>query len=160
LFRSALALGAPAAALAAEYTSLDSQASSITFGYSQMNVKMNGSFGELKATELNFDPARPEEAKVVIEVALASIDAGYDEANTELEKDEWLALAAHPLARFESSKVEDLGNGTYQVTSGLSVKGNTRELTVIFTVKAAGDARVFDGFFAFQRAVLGIGEGQ
>lgn len=160
VFAAALALGAPAAALAAEYTLLDSQASSITFGYSQMNVKMNGSFGELKATELNFDPARPEEAKVVIEVALASIDAGYDEANTELEKDEWLALAAHPLARFESSKVEDLGNGTYQVTGDLSIKGNTREITAPFTFKEEGDAGVFDGSFTFQRADFGIGEGQ
>src|SRR5690554_7972450 len=97
VFAAALALGAPAAALAAEYTSLDSQASSITFGYSQMNVKMNGSFGEPKATELNLDPARPEEVKVVIQVALASIDADYDDDHTELDKDQCVGVAGHPL---------------------------------------------------------------
>lgn len=56
LFRSlalatALGLGAVGAAAAAPYTALDAKASSITFGYSQMNVKMDGRFGELKARE-------------------------------------------------------------------------------------------------------------
>src|SRR3546814_18563679 len=74
-----------------------------------MNVSMDGHFGEMKATEFSFDPAKPEAAKVAIEISLASIDAGYAEANAELEKNEWLNLAAHPLASFKSGKVEALG---------------------------------------------------
>lgn len=157
---AALGLSAPATVLAAEYSSLDTAASSLTFGYSQMNVKMDGKFGELKATELSFDPVKPEEAKVTIEVALASIDAGYAEANTELEKEEWLALSAHPLATFTSNKVEDLGGGKYQVTGDLAIKGNTKQITAPFTFTQEGDAGVFDGSFTFQRADFGVGEGQ
>jgi len=157
---AALSFGLVGNAAAAEYTTLDSEASSITFGYSQMNVKMDGSFGQLKATELSFDPAQPEAAKVAIEVTLASIDAGYAEANAELEKDEWLALAAHPLATFTSSKVEDLGGGQYQVTGSLAIKGNTKEVTAPFTFKEEGGAGVFDGSFTFQRADFSVGEGQ
>src|SRR5690606_12372042 len=88
-----LGFAAHGTAGAAQYTSLDAEASQITFGYSQMNVTMDGRFGEMKATELSFDPASPQDAKVVIEVALASVDAGYAEANTELSKDEWLAMS-------------------------------------------------------------------
>src|SRR5690606_28302946 len=98
-----------------------------------------GSFGEIKATEFSFDPAHPETAKVVIEISLASIDAGYEEANAELEKNEWLNLETHPLARFQSSKVEALGENRYQVTGDLSIKGNTQEVTVPFSFKEDGD---------------------
>jgi len=155
-----LSFGALGSAAAVEYTSLDAEASSISFGYSQMNVKMDGSFGEMKATEFSFDPANPEAAKVVVEVVLASIDAGYEEANTELEKEEWLALSAHPLATFTSSKVEALDDNRYQVTGDLSIKGNTREVTVPFTFKEDGDAGVFEGSFTFQRADFSVGEGE
>lgn len=157
---AALSFGALGSASGVEYTSLDSGASSLSFGYSQMNVKMDGSFSEMKATELSFDPANPEAAKVAIEVTLASIDAGYDEANTELEKDEWLALSKHPLATFTSSKVEALGDGSYQVTGDLSIKGNTREVTAPFSFKEEDGAGVFEGDFTFQRADFGVGEGE
>lgn len=157
---AALSFGALGSAAAAQYTSLDAEASRITFGYSQMNVGMDGSFSELKATELSFDPAKPEEAKVTIEVTLSSIDAGYAEANSELEKEEWLALAQHPLATFTSSKVEALGDNQFQVTGDLSIKGNSQEVTAPFSFKEDGDAGIFEGSFTFQRADFGVGEGQ
>src|SRR5690606_16752179 len=124
------ALGLSGAAQAATYTALEPESSSLAFGYSQMNVKMDGSFGELKAPELLFDPASPESAKVRIEVALASIDAGYPDANAELKKDEWLALGQHPVASFTSTGVKPVGEGRYEVTGELSIKGNTRPITV------------------------------
>lgn len=157
---AALGLGLMGQAGAAQYTSLDDAASSIQFGYSQMNVKMDGRFAELKASELSFDPARPEAANVSIEVVLSSIDAGYAEANSELEKDEWLALATHPAATFTSRKVESRGENRYQVTGALTIKGVTKEVTAPFTLEEDGDAAVFAGNFTFQRADFGIGEGQ
>lgn len=157
---AALGLGMLGTAGAAQYTALDTQASEITFGYSQMNVKMDGRFAELKATELSFDPAQPADAKVSIEVALAGIDAGYDEANAELAKEEWLAIGAHPLATFTSTAVAALGDGRYQVTGDLSIKGVSHPVTVPFTFTEDGDTGVFAGEFTFQRADFGVGEGQ
>jgi len=148
---AALGFGVIGNAAAVEYTTLDADASSLSFGYSQMSVKMDGSFSEMKATELSFDPAAPEAAKVTMEITLASIDAGYAEANSELEKDEWLALGQHPLATFTSSKVEALGDGKYQVTGDLSIKGNTQQVTAPFTFKEEGGAGIFEGSFTFQR---------
>src|SRR5690606_17767894 len=115
--------------------------------YSQMNVTMDGSFGKIKASEFSFDPQTPEAAKVTIEIALASIDAGYEEANAELEKDEWLALGQHPLAMFTSRKVVAVGDGSYQVTGDLSIKGKSKEVTIPFTFKEDGDTGIFEGGF-------------
>jgi len=155
-----LSLGLLGSAAATQYATLDSQASSVTFAYSQMNVKMEGRFGELKAAELSFDPATPETAKVQIEVALASVDAGYAEANTELAKDEWLALNTHPVASFTSNKVQALGGNNYQLIGALSIKGVTKEVTAPFTFKEDGNAGVFEGRFTLQRTDFGVGEGQ
>lgn len=156
----ALSLGVISGAQAAQYTSLDSEASNISFVYSQMNVKMNGSFAELKAKELSFDPAQPEAAKVTIEVVLSSIDAGYGEANEEVAKDEWLALKQYPLATFNSQQVEALGDNNYQISGELSIKGHSQTVSAPFSFKEDGDAGVFTGSFTFKRTDFGIGEGQ
>lgn len=157
---SALSLGVFGAAAAAPYTTLDAQASSLSFGYSQMNVNMDGAFTDVKASDFSFDPDQPEAAQVSIEIALASADAGYEEANAELEKPEWLHLSAHPLATFKSTQVQALGDDRYQVTGDLSIKGTTQQVTAPFTFKQEGEQGVFEGSFTFQRADFGIGEGQ
>lgn len=155
-----LSFSALGSASAAEYTTLDAQTSRISFGYSQMSVTMDGQFGDIKAKEFSFDPQSPETAKVTIEVALASVDAGYEEANAELEKNEWLDLATYPLASFQSNNVLALGENHYQVTGALSIKGNTKEVTVPFTFKEEDGTGVFEGKLTFQRADFNIGDGQ
>lgn len=156
---TALGFGLITSAAAAQYTTLDTDASQVSFAYSQMNVGMSGGFGQVQATGFAFDPSKPETAQVVIEIPLASIDAGYEEANDELEKDEWLALANHPLAKFESTEVKALGDNRYEVTGQLTIKGRTKEVTVPFTFHEEGNSGIFEGSFAFQRADFGIGEG-
>src|SRR5690606_10729334 len=90
-----LGIGMLASASAAEYSSIDAQASRIAFGYSQRNVKMDGAFSQIQATEFSFDPANPEAAKVAIQDRLTRIGAGDHEADTELEKGGWLDGADH-----------------------------------------------------------------
>ena len=159
LLASALCVGTVAGAHAAQYTSLDAEASRVSFAYIQMNVNMDGAFGELNAKQFTFDPAKPEAANVLIEIPLGSIDAGYGEANAEVAKPEWLNAAAHPLAQFQSTKVEPLGDNRYQVTGQLSIKGKSREVTAPFTFTEKDGSGVFNGAFTFQRADFGIGEG-
>ena len=154
-----LILGLTGVVSAAPYTSLDTSASHISFGYSQMGVGMEGGFNDITVNQFSFDPATPETAQVAIEIPLSSINAGYDDANAELEKPEWLNLANHPLAEFQSTTVQALDDNRYQVTGQLSIKGHTREVTAPFTFKEDGDTGIFEGSFTFQRADFAIGEG-
>jgi polyisoprenoid-binding protein YceI len=157
---AALALTMVGNAGAAQYTSMNGEDSRIVFRYSQMGVSMDGRFAELKATDFNFDPESPEAARVAIQVGLASIDAGYPEANAELRKDEWLALSAHPVATFKSSKVTPLGEQRYEVTGDLTIKGKTRQVTAPFTFREEGGSGIFEGSLTFQRDDFAVGEGQ
>ena len=76
---SALAF-ASSAAHAVEYTQVQADKSQIRFGYQQMGVSMDGTFGQF-TSQLRFDPAAPEAAAATIEVALASIDTGSEEGD-------------------------------------------------------------------------------
>lgn len=160
LATAALVLSAMAGAHAATYTSLDTDESRIAFGYSQMGVSMEGGFNNLEAKAFSFDTEQPEAAQVTVEIPLSGVDAGYEEANAELGKSEWLDLAQHPLARFQSTQVEVLGDNRYQVTGLLSIKGKEKEVSVPFEFKEDGGAGIFEGSFTLQRADFGIGEGQ
>src|SRR5690606_32618148 len=53
-----------------------------------------------------------------------------------------------------------IGDGRYEVTGELSVKGNSRPVTVPFSFKEEAGKGVFEGSFPLQRADFGIGEGQ
>lgn len=152
-------LGLSAAAQAVEYKTVNTQDSRIEFVYSQMKVKMNGRFSDLKVNQFSFDTKQPEAAKVSLDIVLGSVDAGYGEANKELKKPEWLNLSAHPLARFESSKVEVLGDQRYQVTGTLSIKGQSKEVSAPFSLKENGEQAVFEGALTFKRSDFAIGEG-
>lgn len=157
---TALALLALANSHAATFTKLDTQASRIGFGYSQMGVSMEGAFNTLDAKAFSFDTDQPQNARVEIELPLAGIDAGYDEANAELAQKDWLDTPQHPLAGFESTKVTPMGNDHYEVTGVLSIKGRQKEVTVPFEFKQAEGTGIFEGSFEIQRADFGIGEGQ
>lgn len=120
---------------------------------------MEGGFSTFDVKEFNFDPTSPETAQVTLEIPLVGANAGYDDANAELKKPEWLNLAAYPLAKFQSSTVQALGDNQYQVTGELSIKGQVKEVSAAFTFKEDGSNGIFEGSFTFQRNSFAIGEG-
>lgn len=151
------ALAAPAGA--AGFATVDHASSRIGFGYTQMGVGMDGSFGKFTAA-LAFDPARPEQGRAALELKLASIDAGSAEANDEVRGKDWFNTAAFPLARFESSRIKPLGEGRLQLDGKLTIKGKTHAISAPVTYKVDGRRASFDGAFTIKRSDYAIGEGQ
>jgi polyisoprenoid-binding protein YceI len=153
----ALLLASPALR-ATEYTQVLPQLSSIGFSYQQMGVGMDGHFAKF-ATQLRFDPARPAAATLVIDVDLASIDAGSADANDEAAGKEWFDLAAFPKARFVATRIQANGGNRYDVAGKLTIKGRTRDIVVPATFTTQGARGSFDGRFTLRRADFAIGEG-
>jgi len=151
------ALTAPAAH-AVEYRTVLPVQSSIHFEFRQMGVPVKGGFKRF-ATEMAFDPARPEAARAKIEIDLASIDAGSSEADEESAGKLWFNRSAYPKATFVSSQVRALGNNRYEMRGTLTLKGKTREMTMPVTYTPGKTAATFDGSFVLKRLDFGIGEG-
>jgi len=145
-------------AAAAEYTAVDPAKSRLAFGYTQMGVPLEGDFKNFEV-ELAFDPARPEAARATMVVPLASVDAGFPDANTELAGKLWFDTARHPSARFESTAVKALGGNRFEVRGPLTIKGRTHEVAAPVTFTPQGNGGVLAGTFTLKRADFAIGEG-
>lgn len=154
----AASLCSATSAHAQRVTAVDTDKSAISFVSKQMNVPVEGKFKKF-SVQLTFDPTQPSQGRVQVEVDLASIDTGSDEANDEVKSKGWFDVKNHPTARFVSSSVKSLGAGRYEVAGKLTIKGRSKDVSAPFTYKSAGASGGFEGAFALKRLDYGIGEG-
>lgn len=119
-----LALATLSNAYAVEYTDVNPTASTISFTYDQMGQEVYGTFGTYSAT-LNFDTQNPAAASTVLTIQLPSINAGSDDANTELPKPGWFDMTTYPVGTFTSTHITDLGDNRYLFSGNLTLKGQT-----------------------------------
>ncbi len=147
------AIGLPAPAADVDYSK-----SAITFVSKQMNVPVEGRFKKYSA-HIDFDARKLASSKAEIEVDLASVDTGSEDADAEVVKKTWFNTSAFPTARFVSSSVKQLAPGQYEARGKLSIKGIGQEVAAPFTVKRAGDAITYEGRFTLRRLQFKIGEG-
>ena len=153
-----LASLAASSAHAVEYRSVLPKQSAISFEFRQMGVPVAGGFKRF-ATQMVFDPAKPEAASARIEIDLASIDAGSVEADEESASKLWFNRSAYPKAVFTSSQIRALGNNRYEMRGTLTLKGKSRPMVVPVMYRPGQNAATFDGAFVLKRLEFGIGEG-
>lgn len=145
-------------ATAVEFKQVQANESTVTFGYKQMGVPMEGKFAKFTA-QTSFDPAKLAKAQARIDIDLASIDTGSEEANDEVVGKPWFNAKAFPSAGFVSTGVKALGGNRYEATGKLTIKGKTLDVTAPFTFQANGTRGLFDGVFTIKRLDYNIGEG-
>lgn len=146
------------AAGAVEYRQVQTNESAVRFGYTQMGVAMEGKFNRF-AAQLAFDPARLDKARATIDIDIASIDTGVDEANEEVVGKQWFDARTHPAASFISTGMKSLGGNRYEVSGKLGIKGRTQDVVVPVTFTKAGARGQFDGALNIKRLDFAIGEG-
>ena len=148
-----MTIGASASAGNVDYAK-----SEIAFVSKQMNVPVQGRFKKFTA-QIVFDPNKLAAAKAEIEIDLASIDTGSDEANDEVAKKAWFNTSAFPTAKFASSSVTRTGPDKYEARGKLSIKGIGQDVVAPFTLKRAGETVTYEGGFTLKRLQFKIGEG-
>ena len=153
-----LLASAPIHSQAAEFNLVQTDRSTLAFAYKQMGVPMEGNFGRF-SVRINFDPARVNAAQAQIEVDLASIDTGSNEANDEVAGKQWFNTKAFPSAQFVSTGVKALGGNRYEVLGKLTLKGKALDVAAPFTFRQEGASGIFDGAFILKRLDYAIGEG-
>lgn len=143
---------------AVTYQAVQADRSSVTFAYKQMGVNMNGRFRKFGA-QLQFDPAKPEQAKANVDIELASVDAGSSDADQELAGKAWFNTGAFPKASFASRQIRLVSPGNYEVTGTLTIKGQSREVRFPLKLTAQGTQAVLAGGFTVKRGDFAVGEG-
>jgi len=146
-------------ASALEFNQVQTSESSVTFGYKQMNVPLDGKFKKFSA-QLSFDPAKIAVSHARFDIDVASIDTGSAEGNDEVVGKLWFNAKTYPAASFVSTGLKALGGNRYEATGKLSIKGKTLNVSAPATFQATGNRGVFDGNFTIQRLDYAIGEGE
>ncbi|MDD5058017.1 MAG: YceI family protein [Sideroxydans sp.] len=158
-FRTSLLLLLSSQANALEFKNVQPNESTVSFGYTQMGVPMDGKFNKFSA-QISFDPGQLAKAQARIAIDVNSIDTGSTEANDEVVGKLWFDSKTFPSASFVSSGIKALGGNRYEATGKLSIKGRTLDVSTPLTFQAAGKRGQFDGAFSIKRLDYGIGEGE
>jgi polyisoprenoid-binding protein YceI len=159
LLAAALTLGVLPCAEAVQYSQVNETASKISFTYNQFSSQVYGTFGTFKAT-LDFDTANPAAAHAALTIELDSIDAGSDDANTELKKPAWFDTQKYPVGEFQSIGVKTLDAHHYSITGKLTLRGITRVVQVPVELRTKKGIGIFDGQLLLKRSDFKIGEGE
>lgn len=130
----ALSLGSllfGAQAMAADYRiDKEGQHAFVNFKISHLGYSwLYGTFKDFDG-RFSFDAARPEASRVQVELKTASVDTNHAERDKHLRSADFLNVARHPVATFESSAVKSTGEGSADILGNLTLNGVTRPVTI------------------------------
>jgi polyisoprenoid-binding protein YceI len=140
---------APARLLAAQ--------SEIAFQVKQSGVPIDGKFRKFDA-QLALDPKAPQTGTVALSIDTTSATVGFAESDAELPHPLWFDAAKFPQATFRSSSILGSGNGRFQVTGKLAIKGTTQDVVVPVVITQSGGVSSATGEFTVKRLEYRVGD--
>jgi polyisoprenoid-binding protein YceI len=133
--------------------------SELTFVSKQMGVPVEGHFKKFDA-QIAFDPAKPDAAKIALNIDTGSATLGVPESDAELPKATWFSVAKFPQANFQSTTIKALGAGKFQIAGKLTIKGNTKDLEFPVALTQTAGVTTAAGQFVIKRLPFKIGENE
>ncbi|REK52052.1 MAG: hypothetical protein C6W55_17650 [Thermobacillus sp.] len=117
---------------------VDTTHSSIDFSIRHMMIaKVKGSFNQFEAS-IEADPNDLTTADIAFSVDVASIDTRNDDRDAHLRSADFFDAENHPKMTFKATKIVKTGDGEYEVTGDLTIRGVTRSETFRVTFEGAG----------------------
>lgn len=87
---------------------------------STVRASLSGTTGDV-----DFDPARPEAAKIRLAIPAATVNTGDEKRDGHLRSPDFLDVERFPEITFQSTKVRKIDGETYTVTGDLTIRGTT-----------------------------------
>lgn len=138
-FISALA-AASLTATAEDYV-IDTQGMHAAINFRIQHLGYSWLYGQFRdfSGEFSFDAQSPDTGSVKVNIDTTSIDSNHAERDKHLRGDDFLDVNAFPEATFASTSVDLDGDGNGTITGDLTLKGNTRAVTLAVKGIGAGD---------------------
>lgn len=112
---------------------IDNAHSEINFTVSHMMIaKVRGQFEKFTG-KIEFDPERPENTFVDVQIASASINTREKDRDNHLRSPDFLNAEKYPYLAFKSTDVEVLGENRAHLTGDLTIRDVTRSVTLEVT---------------------------
>lgn len=108
----------------------DAAHSKVGFAVRHMMIsKVRGEFKDFNV-DLRLDPHNLENSKVDVTVQVDSVDTNNADRDGHLRSADFFNTEEHPTMTFESTSFRGTGDGGVEITGDLTIKGNTREVTL------------------------------
>ncbi len=95
-------------------------------------MTVRGYFDEVSTTA-DIDPEHPEAASVEATISTASIRTNNGARDNDLRSSNFLEVEKYPLITFKSTGVSPAGPDAFTLTGDLTIKGNTRPVSLTVT---------------------------
>jgi len=92
-------------------------------------MTVRGHFLEVTAAG-NINPDQPTASSVEVTIQAASIRTHNETRDNDLRSQNFLDVAQYPTITFKSTRIEAAGADHYSMTGDLTIKGNTRPVTL------------------------------
>src|SRR2546429_8988289 len=92
-------------------------------------MTVRGHSAEVAATG-EVHPEQPERSEVEATINTASIRTHNEQRDNDLRSSNFLEVDKYPTITFKSTKIEPAGTDRYTLTGDLTIKGNTRPVTL------------------------------
>ena len=150
---------------------------SAVFGYAQLSKTGNNMIAGNSAvraiavisgesTDINFtestvsasiDTDKPEKSTLQATVNTASVASTNLQVSGPLPDADWFDSSTHPTAQFQSSSIKAIGEGLYEVSGVLSIKGIEQSHTFELLVEETDGVKIASGEFPVDRMVYQLG---
>jgi polyisoprenoid-binding protein YceI len=120
-----------ATAAAAKTFDVDAQHTGVTFRVRHLFTKVNGRFDKFNG-KIDFDPAKPEQAKVEGSIEVASINTNVEKRDAHLRSKDFFNAEKFPQISFVSTNVSDVdvANKTGKLHGDLTIHGVTKPVVL------------------------------
>lgn len=109
---------------------IDAAHSHVTFTVKHMMIsKVRGSFGKFNA-EVEADPENLSSASLKFTIDVNSIDTDSEDRDNHLRSADFFDTENHPEITFVSTSIQPDGDDEYKVTGDLTIKGETKSVTL------------------------------
>jgi len=95
-------------------------------------MTVRGQFTEVSTTG-DIDPEHPENSSVEATISTASIRTNNEARDNDLRSSNFLEVEKYPTIHFKSTGITPAGPDHYTLTGDLTIKGNTRPVTLDVT---------------------------
>ena len=94
-----------------------------------MVTKVRGAFNDVEGT-ITVDPDAPERSGVQVSIKVASIDTRNADRDQHLRTNDFFDAPRFPEITFASDRVDQVDEGHFIVSGGVTIRGITREVSI------------------------------
>ena len=138
--------------------SVDKAKSVLSFSAEQGGEDFTGTF-EVFDAQIKFSPDDLASAKVIVDITLASADAGDIERTEALPGKDWFYVKKFPKAKFETTGFTHKGGVQYEAAADLTIRGITKSVTLPFTLTIDDGHASMQGSLSLNRRDYNVGSG-